>query len=137
MRKLKLLIVFYSVIFCGFISADEFRTVRTTGQLALSKYPAYAVQNLAAGQVTPNVSLGTVMVTGINVGQTTLSGFTNQLAGNVLHIIGNASTTSNATMIPDSGAFKLSAEFVASANNSLTLLVRSSGDYVEIGRSTN
>jgi hypothetical protein len=121
----------------SFATADQFRTVRTNGKLALSKQPAFAVQTLTAGHTTPNIATGTVLITGINTGATEIAGFSNVIAGNVVHIVGGATTTSNATTITDSGAFKLSAAFVASANNTLTLFVRGDGDYVELGRSSN
>lgn len=121
----------------SFSYADQFRTVRTNGKLELSKQPAFAVQTLTAGQTTPNIASGTVIVTGINTGATAIAGFSNPIAGNILYIVGNASTTSNATTIADSGAFKLAGAFTAAANDTLTLLVRGDGDYVELDRSDN
>jgi hypothetical protein len=119
------------------VSADQFRTVRTNGKLVLSKSPAFAVQTISAGATSVNLSSGTVVVTGINTGSTAITAFSNAVAGQIIYIVGNASTTSNATTIADSGAFKLSASFTASADDSLTLFVRGSGDYVELSRSNN
>jgi len=121
----------------SFSYGDQFRTVRTNGKLELSKQPAFAVQTLTAGQTTPNVASGTVIITGINTGATAIAGFSNVIAGNTIHIVGNASTTSNATTIADSGAFKLNGAYTATANHTLTLFVRGDGDYVELGRSSN
>ena len=117
--------------------ADEFRTIRTTGKLERSKYPAQALQTLAAGATNVSLAEGLVVVTGINTGATAISTFTNMLPGNIVYIVGNSATTSNATTIADSGSFKLSAAFTASSNKSLTLLVVASGNYVEIGRGDN
>lgn len=119
------------------IKADQFRTIRTTGKLALSKNPAYALQTLSAGATNVDVSKGLVVVTGLNTSATALSTFTNMLPGNIVTIVGNPSTTSNATTIADSGSFKLSAAFTASANKALRLLVVASGNYVEVGRGDN
>lgn len=137
MKKLTLLLILSALLVSGDVSADEFRTVRTNGKLYLSKQPAFAVQTLTAGQTTPNIASGTVIITGINTGATAIAGFSNPIAGNILHIVGNASTTSNATTIADSGAFKLAGAFTASANDTLTLFVRGDGDYVELDRSDN
>ena len=131
------LIFSFILLASSFSFADQFRTVRTNGKLELSKRPAFAVQTLTAGQTTPNVASGTVIITGINTGATAIVGFSNVIAGNILHIVGNASTTSNATTIADSGAFKLNGAYTATANHTLTLFVRGTGDYVELGRSSN
>jgi hypothetical protein len=117
--------------------ADQFRTIRTTGKLALSKNPAYEVQTLSAGATNVNVANGLVVVTGLNTGATAITTFTNMLPGNIVTIVGNSATTRNATTIADSGSFKLSAAFTASANKVLRLLVVSSGNYVEVGRGDN
>lgn len=132
-----LLTLFFIVALAVGTFADEFRTIRPNGILVRSKNPGYAVQTLTAGQTTPNIASGTVIVTGINTGATAIAGFDNAVVGNVITIIGNSATTSNATTIADSGAFKLSAAFTASANKSLTVVVRAAGDYVEIGRGDN
>jgi hypothetical protein len=136
-KKLTLLLILSALLVGGDVSADEFRTVRTNGKLYLSKQPAFAVQTLTAGQTTPNIANGTVIITGINTVATAITGFSNPIAGNILYIVGNASTTSNATTIADSGAFKLNGAFTAAANHTLTLFVRGNGDYVELKRSSN
>jgi hypothetical protein len=131
------LIFSFILLASSFSFADQFRTVRTNGKLELSKQPAFAVQTLTAGQTTPNVASGTIIITGINTGATAITGFSNVIAGNIIRIVGNSSTTSNATTIADSGAFKLNGAYTATANHTLTLFVRGTGDYVELGRSSN
>lgn len=135
MRKV-LSVLFVSLLVTS-VFADEFRTIRTDGKLYKSKQPAQAVQTLSAGATTASLANGLVITTGINTGATAITGFTNAIAGNIVYVVGNASTTSNATTIADSGAFKLSAAFTANANDTLVLYVRDQGDYVEIGRSDN
>lgn len=134
---------FLSFAFCVIalscsISADQFRTISdVTGKLTLSRQPAETIVSLTAGQTTPNVALGTIFVTGINIGATAISGFSNAIPGNIITIIGKSTTTSNATTIADSAPFYLAGAFTASANHSIQLLVRGATDYVEIGRSSN
>lgn len=138
MKKLTLLLAFSAVFFSSYAAhADQFRTVRVNGKQALSKQPAFAVQTLTAGQTVPNLASGTVIITGINTSATAITGFTGAIAGNIIHIVGGAATTSNATTIADSGAFKLHGAYTATANHTLTLFVRGNADYVELGRSSN
>lgn len=129
--------IFAVLIISGVVFADQFRTIRSNGKLELSHKPAYTVVSLAANTVTPNVLLGTVFITGINSGSTAITGFSNVEIGNIITVVGNASTTVNATTIADSGAFKLNGAFTASANHSIRVFVRGSGDYVELCRSAN
>jgi hypothetical protein len=137
MKKLTLLLVVSAIFFSSTANADEFRTVRVNGKQVISKQPAFAVQTLTAGQTVPNLANGTVIITGINTSATAITGFTGAIAGNIIQIVGNAATTSNATTIADSGAFKLAGAFTATANHTLTLFVRGNGDYVELGRASN
>ena len=120
------------------VFADQFRTISdVSGKLTLSRQPAETIVSLTAGETTPNVALGTIFVTGINIGATAISGFSNAIPGNIITIIGKSTTTSNATTIADSAPFYLAGTFTASANHSIQLLVRGATDYVEIGRSSN
>lgn len=136
--KLFVLGFFLSVLSFSQVSADQFRTIRdTSGKLEVSRNPAYTVQSLAAGTTIPNLSNGTILVTGINTGATAISGFSNAVTGNIVRIIGKSTTTSNATTIADSAPFYLAGAFTASANNSITILIRGASDYVELSRSAN
>ena len=137
MKKLTLLLVVSAIFFSSTANADQFRTVRVNGKQVISKQPAFAVQTLTAGQTTPNLASGTIIITGINTGATAITGFTGAIAGNIIHIVGGAATTSNATTIADSGAFKLNGAYSAAANHTLTLFVRGNGDYVELARASN
>lgn len=137
MKKLTLLLAFSAVFFSSSVHADQFRTVRVNGKQVISRQPAFAVQTLTAGQTLPNLASGTVIITGINTGTTAITGFTGAIAGNIIQIVGGAATTSNATTIADSGAFKLNGTYTATANHTLTLFVRGNADYVELGRSSN
>jgi len=137
MKKLTLLLAFSAVFFSSYAHADQFRTVRVNGKQVISRQPAFAVQTLTAGQAVPNLANGTVIITGINTSATAITGFTGAIAGNIIHIVGGATTTSNATTIADSGAFKLNGAYTATANHTLTLFVRGNADYVELGRSSN
>lgn len=119
------------------VFADEFRTITPSGVLVKTKQPAQAVQTLTAGATSVDLSKGLVVITGINTGATAITEFKNALAGNIVYIKGNSSTTSNATTIADSGSFYLAGAFTASARDTLTLLVVSSGNYVELDRSDN
>lgn len=137
MKKLTLLLAFSAVFFSSYAHADQFRTVRVNGKQVISKQPAFAVQTLTAGQTVPNLASGTVIITGINTSATAITGFTGAIAGNIIYVVGGATTTSNATTIADSGAFKLNGAYTATANHTLTLFVRGNGDYVELGRASN
>jgi len=137
MKKLTLLLVISAIFFSSSVHADQFRTVRVNGKQVISKQPAFAVQTLTAGQTVPSLANGTVIITGINTSATAITGFTGAIAGNIIQIVGGAATTSNATTIADSGAFKLNGAYTATANHTLTLFVRGNGDYVELGRSSN
>lgn len=118
------------------VQADEFRTIRSTnGKLVKSENPAFTVVSLSANDATPNITEGLIFVTGINTSATAILDFENPVVGNIITIVGNASTTTNATTIADSGNFDLASAFVASANNVLTVYVNADNDYVEISRS--
>lgn len=132
----KLIIPILALCIASTVYADQFRTVRA-GKAILTKSPAFEVQTLAAGATTVDLSKGVVVITGINTGPTAISSFSNSYPGQVITIVGNPSTQSNATTVADSGSFKLSGNFTAQATHSLSILVVSSSNFIELSRSSN
>tara|TARA_R110000796_G_scaffold132491_3_gene247951 strand:+ start:4864 stop:5286 length:423 start_codon:yes stop_codon:yes gene_type:complete len=140
MKNLKVLLSVFAICFLvnTQVHAEKFRTISdTTGKLRKSHQPAFTVVSLAADATTLAIADGLIFETAINTGATAITDFTGPIAGNMVTIVGISTTTTNATTIADSGNFSLSAAWTASANNTITLLVRADNDYVEVSRAAN
>lgn len=96
---------------------------------------SFTSTTIAADDVTPDVSTGTIYVTSANTGATAITDLDNPVVGLIVRIIGGSD--SNSSTIGDSGNFNLSASWTAALDDVLILYVQADNDYIEIGRVDN
>jgi len=96
----------------------------------------FALQTIADGDVTPDVSGGNFFITSANTGATAITDLDNPRTGQIVCLIGGSAT--NSSTIADAGAkFKLSGAWTASVDEVLWLYVKADNYYIELSRSTN
>lgn len=99
-----------------------------------SKLGINKVITIAADDVTPDVSSGSVFVTSANTGATAITQFDNGKTGQIITVVGGSDT--NSSTLADAGNFKLSGAMTLSVTDSITLYY--DGTYwIEISRTNN
>lgn len=100
------------------------------------KLGVQVVVTIAADDITPDISGGSVFITQANTGATAITDLDNPRVGQIVCLVGGSAT--NSSTIADSGNFKLSgAGWTGSLDETLILFVKEDNYYIELSRSTN
>lgn len=117
------------------VKSDSFSVgALTTGELITRSKTVHSVSVLNSNQSSIDLSRGDVFITAENASSNVeITSLTKPSDGHIFTVVGGSNTLP--TKIVNSGIFKLTEDFVASNNNTITLLVKNSSNVIELSRS--
>ena len=125
--------------YSGYFTGGDFRVNLDSGGLFIleSGHSIWPVYDAGDDDTTPDVSLGDIVILGANTGATVITDLDNPSSGQIVRLVGDTDVAGDASTIADAAPFYLSVAWTATANSTLTLLLRETNRFIELSRSTN